>query len=120
MLSLYARGKLCEMTGFDKVAAMNGGAEAVDMAIKFARSWAYKVKGVEQNKALVLTAESEYHGRTLSVPSASSKERYRKIRLPRIQSSASACRAQNNCVRSADLVYRLWSLDAQHRSLLHR
>lgn len=70
--------KLCEITGFDKVAAMNGGAEAVDMAIKFARSWAYKVKGVEQDKALVLTAESNYHGRMLSVLSASTEEGYRK------------------------------------------
>lgn len=70
--------KICELTGFDKVAAMNGGAEAVDMAIKLARSWGYKVKGIEPDKALVLTAESNYHGRTLSILSASTDEGYRK------------------------------------------
>lgn len=70
--------KICELTGFDKVAAMNGGAEAVDMAIKLARSWGYKVKGIEQDKAIVLTAISNYHGRTLSILSASTDDGYRK------------------------------------------
>ncbi|KAH8899044.1 putative ornithine aminotransferase [Thozetella sp. PMI_491] len=70
--------KICELTGFDKVAAMNGGAEAVDLAIKIARSWGYKAKGIEQDKALVITASDNYHGRTLSILSASTDEGYRK------------------------------------------
>jgi ornithine--oxo-acid transaminase len=43
---------------------MNTGAEAVETAIKVARKWAYKVKGVEKDKAIVLSAENNFHGRT--------------------------------------------------------
>ncbi|KAH8168708.1 aminotransferase class-III domain-containing protein [Sarocladium implicatum] len=70
--------KLCGLTGFDKVALLNGGAEAVDMAVKVARAWAYKVKGVAQDQCLVLTAEHNYHGRSLSLLSASTDAGYRK------------------------------------------
>ncbi|KAH7303955.1 putative ornithine aminotransferase [Stachybotrys elegans] len=70
--------KLCHLSGFDKVALLNGGAEAVDMAIKAARAWAYKVKGIAQDQCLVLTAEHNYHGRSLSLLSASNDAGYRK------------------------------------------
>ncbi|EEA21342.1 hypothetical protein TMatcc_009257 [Talaromyces marneffei ATCC 18224] len=70
--------KICEVTGFDKVAMLNGGAEAVDMAIKFARAWGYKRKGIPEDQAIVLTAESNYHGRSLSLLSGSTDECYRK------------------------------------------
>ena len=43
---------------------MNTGAEAVETAIKVARKWAYKVKGVEKDKAIVLSAADNFHGRT--------------------------------------------------------
>jgi acetylornithine/succinyldiaminopimelate/putrescine aminotransferase len=48
------------------VLPMNTGAEAVETAIKIARKWAYKVKGVPQNKALVFAATENFHGRTVS------------------------------------------------------
>lgn len=70
--------KVCEITNFDRVAAMNGGAEAVDLAIKIARSWGYKRKRIEADKALVVTASHNYHGRTLSILSASTDDGYRK------------------------------------------
>ncbi|KAL2823569.1 pyridoxal phosphate-dependent transferase [Aspergillus cavernicola] len=70
--------RICEVTGFDKVAMLNGGAEAVDMAIKFARAWGYTAKGIQPDEALVLTAESNYHGRALSLLSGSTDEHYRK------------------------------------------
>ncbi|KAI1781521.1 putative ornithine aminotransferase [Hypoxylon cercidicola] len=69
--------RLCELTGYDKAALMNGGAEGTDMAIKLARSWGYKVKGIETNKAMVLTAVENYHGRGLGLLSASSDDHYR-------------------------------------------
>lgn len=47
------------------VLPMNTGAEAVETAIKIARKWAYKVKGVPQNKALVFAAAENFHGRTV-------------------------------------------------------
>ena len=53
--------------GFDMVLPMNTGAEAVETAIKIARKWAYKVKGVQQGKALVFSAADNFHGRTVSL-----------------------------------------------------
>lgn len=47
------------------VLPMNTGAEAVETAIKIARKWAYKVKGVEQDKALIFAAAENFHGRTV-------------------------------------------------------
>jgi len=57
--------------GYDKVLPMNTGVEAVETAIKLARKWAYKVKGIPQNQAKVIFAEGNFHGRTLTVISAS-------------------------------------------------
>lgn len=52
--------------GFDMVLPMNTGAEAVETAIKIARKWAYKVKGVPQNEAIVMSVTENFHGRTVS------------------------------------------------------
>lgn len=57
--------------GYDKVLPMNTGVEAVETAIKLARRWAYKVKGVAANRAVVLFAEGNFHGRTIAAVSAS-------------------------------------------------
>ena len=57
--------KVRAMFGYDMVLPMNTGAEAVETAIKIARKWAYKVKGVEQDKALVFSAVDNFHGRTV-------------------------------------------------------
>ena len=51
---------------FDMVLPMNTGAEAVETAVKIARKWSYKVKGVPQNEALVFSASENFHGRTVS------------------------------------------------------
>ncbi|KAL7948307.1 pyridoxal phosphate-dependent transferase [Trichoderma barbatum] len=48
------------------VLPMNTGAEATETAIKIARKWAYKVKGVEEGKALVFCAAENFHGRTMA------------------------------------------------------
>ena len=50
---------------------MNTGAEAVETAIKLARKWAYRVKGVEKNKAIVLSVTENFHGRTIGIVSMS-------------------------------------------------
>lgn len=57
--------KVREMFGYDMVLPMNTGAEAVETAIKIARKWAYKVKGVEKGEALVFCAQDNFHGRTV-------------------------------------------------------
>jgi ornithine--oxo-acid transaminase len=44
---------------------MNTGAEAVETAVKLARKWGYKVKGIPHNEALVFSVEENFHGRTV-------------------------------------------------------
>ena len=57
--------KVKAVFGYDMVLPMNTGAEAVETAIKIARKWAYKVKGVPQGKALIFSAAENFHGRTV-------------------------------------------------------
>lgn len=57
--------------GFDKVLPMNTGAEAVETAMKIARKWGYEVKGVKDNDAVILVCGDNFHGRTISIISAS-------------------------------------------------
>jgi len=44
---------------------MNTGAEAVETAVKIARKWGYKTKGIPENEALVFSVEENFHGRTV-------------------------------------------------------
>jgi len=69
--------KLNEMTGYEMFLPMNSGAEAVESAIKAVRKWAYKVKGIENDKAEIIVANDNFHGRTLSIVSFSSEEQYK-------------------------------------------
>ena len=62
---------LSELFGFDKVLMMNSGAEAVETALKLCRKWAYKVKGIPENRAKILVVKNNFHGRTLGIISAS-------------------------------------------------
>lgn len=64
---------LCETLGYDKVLVMNSGAEANETALKLARKWAYQVKGIPENKAVILAVSDNFHGRTLGVISASTE-----------------------------------------------
>ncbi|MCJ1414983.1 ornithine aminotransferase [Xylographa parallela] len=57
--------------GFDMVLPMNTGAEAVETAVKIARKWGYKVKGIPQNEALVFSVSENFHGRTFGAISMS-------------------------------------------------
>ena len=66
-----------EMTGFDIVLPMNSGAEAVETALKAARKWGYKVKGIPDGKAEIIVCANNFHGRTVSIVSFSSDEQYR-------------------------------------------
>ncbi len=68
---------LCELTGFEAVLPMNTGAEAVETAIKCARKWGYEKKGVEPNKAQIICAKGNFHGRTVTIVSFSTDEQYR-------------------------------------------
>jgi len=72
----YAR--VAEVTGKNKVLPMNTGAEAVETAIKAVRRWAYRVKGIPENKAEIIVCENNFHGRTTTIISFSSEADYKK------------------------------------------
>ena len=75
-LPLFCK-ELHDLTGFDKVLPMNSGAEAVETALKAARKWGYKVKGIPEDKAEIIVCAGNFHGRTLTVVSLSSDKQYR-------------------------------------------
>jgi ornithine--oxo-acid transaminase len=57
--------------GYDKVLPMNSGVEAVETAIKLCRRWAYEKKGIGENNAKIIVCEGNFHGRSITVVSAS-------------------------------------------------
>jgi ornithine--oxo-acid transaminase len=62
---------ITEYFGYDKVLPMNTGVEGGETAIKLARRWGYRVKGIAENKAKVIFAEGNFWGRTMSAISSS-------------------------------------------------
>ena len=70
--------ELAKLVDMDMVLPMNSGAEAVESAIKVARAWGYRVKGVPAGKAKIIVAENNFHGRTISIVSFSSDESSQK------------------------------------------
>lgn len=58
---------LAELTGKDKVLPMNSGAEGVETALKTARMWGYRAKGVPQDRAKIITCSDNFHGRTITI-----------------------------------------------------
>ncbi|MBM6400245.1 ornithine--oxo-acid transaminase [Phycicoccus sonneratiae] len=62
---------LCRLTGKEMVLPMNTGAEAVETAIKVARKWGYRVKGVPEGEASIVVMEGNFHGRTTTIVSFS-------------------------------------------------
>ncbi len=57
--------------GYDKVLPMNSGAEGVETAMKLARRWSYVKKGIPENNAKIIVCEGNFHGRTITIISAS-------------------------------------------------
>ena len=55
--------ELSDLTGYEISIVMNSGAEAVETAIKIVRKWAYQVKGIERDKAEIIVAAGNFHGR---------------------------------------------------------
>jgi ornithine--oxo-acid transaminase len=68
---------LHELTGYDMSLPMNSGAEAVETAIKAARKWGYKVKGIPADKAEIIACANNFHGRTTTIISFSTDAQYR-------------------------------------------
>jgi ornithine--oxo-acid transaminase len=69
--------ELCRLTGLDAALPMNTGAEAVETAIKAARRWGHRVKGIARDRAEIIVAAGNFHGRTTTVISFSNEQDYR-------------------------------------------
>jgi ornithine--oxo-acid transaminase len=74
-LPLLAK-ELCDLTGYEMMLPMNSGAEAVETAIKMARKWGYKIKGIPAEKAEIITCVGNFHGRTTTVVGFSTEAQY--------------------------------------------
>ena len=75
-LPLLAK-ELCELTGYEMMLPMNSGAEAVETALKAARRWGYRIKGVQDDRAEIIACTGNFHGRTITIVTCSSDEQYR-------------------------------------------
>ncbi len=69
--------ELTEITGTEVALPMNSGAEAVETAIKMARKWGYKVKGIPDNQAEIIVCENNFHGRTTTIVGFSTEHQYK-------------------------------------------
>lgn len=69
---------LAAATGYPRAIVMNSGAEAVETAVKVARKWAYTIKRVAPDRAEVIVASGNFHGRTIALVGCSSESRYRE------------------------------------------
>jgi ornithine--oxo-acid transaminase len=69
--------EVCELTGYEKVLPLNSGAEAVETAIKAARKWGEKIKGIKKNKAEIIVCADNFHGRTTTIVGFSTEDQYK-------------------------------------------
>ncbi len=70
--------RLCEVTGQEAALPVNTGAEAVETALKVARKWGYRVKGIAPGRAQIISCMGNFHGRSIAILGMSSEEQYRE------------------------------------------
>ncbi|HRK57257.1 MAG TPA: ornithine--oxo-acid transaminase [Burkholderiaceae bacterium] len=70
--------KLAKLTGLDRVLPASGGAESVETAIKAARRWGYRVKGIAPGQAQIAVARGNFHGRSTTIVGFSTEASYRE------------------------------------------
>ena len=105
--------KVTTMMGFDMVLPMNTGAEAVETAVKLARKWAYRRKGVPRDKVpLVLSARGNFHGRTMVAISLSSDPESRDDYGPYVPGLGCTCPATGREIPYDDVDALAAALDA--------
>jgi len=62
----------------NKVLPKNGGVESVETAIKMARYYGWKTRGIPDGKQEIIVFDSNFHGRMITVVSFSSSPKYRR------------------------------------------
>ncbi|KAI9668257.1 MAG: putative secondary metabolism biosynthetic enzyme [Bathelium mastoideum] len=79
--------------GFEMVLPMNTGAEAVETAVKVARKWGYKRKGISEGEAMVFSVKENFHGRTFAAITMSTDPESRDNYGPYLPNLGSVCPA---------------------------
>jgi len=69
--------RLTTLTGLDRALPANGGAEAVETALKAVRKWGHKIKGIPNDRAEVIVCAGNFHGRSITIVGFSSEAQYR-------------------------------------------
>jgi ornithine aminotransferase len=69
--------KLTQLAGLDRALPANGGAESVETAIKAARRWGYRIKGISADRAEIAVARGNFHGRSTTIVGFSTEPAYR-------------------------------------------
>lgn len=69
--------KSADLAGFEQALPMNTGAEAVESAIKMARKWGEKIKGIAKDQCNIIVCSNNFHGRTISIVTFSTEAQYR-------------------------------------------
>jgi ornithine--oxo-acid transaminase len=69
--------RLARLTGLARALPSNGGAEAVETALKAMRKWGYKVKGIAADRAEIIVCRNNFHGRSITIVGFSSEAHYR-------------------------------------------
>ncbi|KAF2099090.1 ornithine aminotransferase [Rhizodiscina lignyota] len=88
-----------QMFGYDMVLPMNTGAEAVETAVKIARKWGYKVKGIPHDEALVFSVQENFHGRTFAAITMSTDPESRDNYGPYLPNIGSFCPVTKKPIR---------------------
>jgi len=70
---------ICDYAGMDMACPMNTGAEAIETCIKLARKWGYVKKGVPKDRAEIIVADGNFHGRTTTIVGFSSEPQYKDL-----------------------------------------
>ncbi|HEY60816.1 MAG TPA: ornithine--oxo-acid transaminase [Anaerolineae bacterium] len=70
--------ELADLSGYEMSILMNSGSEAVETSLKIARKWAYCVKNIPLDKAEIIVADGNFHGRTITIISFSSERLYKE------------------------------------------
>ena len=69
--------RLTVRTGLDRALPANGGAESVETALKAARKWGHKIKGIPADRAEIIVCTNKFHGRSIAIVGFSSEPQYR-------------------------------------------
>lgn len=73
----YLLERLCEITGQDLAIPANTGLEAVEAALKAARKWGNKVKGIPADRVEIIACRGNFHGRSIAIVAMSTEPQYR-------------------------------------------